>query len=137
MARIALPSQIRAEDFDEKERGVAEKIGGVYNGFSDDVYKQMNGNLTFENLDRQLVTFEVKIDAAGAVLNKPQIKLKLNSKISGLKVISATNLDSATTYPTACPFVSYEVGQSLITIRNVSGLQPNSRYSLTAEIIGS
>ncbi len=138
MPRINLPSQIRAEDFSDDDRELAEKIGSPYNSFADDVYKQVNGNLTFANLDRQLVTLEVRIDGSGAVINKPQIKLTLNSKITGTKVINATNLDSSTTYPTACPFVNYDIGnQNLITIKNVSGLQPNSRYNLTLEIIGS
>lgn len=137
MPKIALPSEIRAEDFDEKDRDLVEKLGGIYNPFVNDVYKQVNSNLTFDNLDRQLVTFEIKIDGSGAVLNKPQIKLKINSKISGIKVINAVNLDNSTTYPTSCPFISYEVGQGLITIKNITGLQANSRYSLVAEIIGS
>ena len=132
-----MSSPVRVEDFDKDDREIAEKIAGIFNGFSDDVYRQVNGNLTFENLDRQLVTLEVRIDGDGKVLNKPQIKLTLVSRISGVKVINARNLESSTTYPTSCPFVSYEVGEKLITIRNVTGLQNNSRYELTLEIIGS
>ena len=116
---------------------MAEVIISPYNTFTNDVYKQINGNLTFDNLDRQLVTMEVKIDGTGKVLNKPQIKLTLASKITGIKVINARNSNDTNTYPLSCPFISYDINEKLVTIKNVTGLQPSSQYQLTLEILGS
>jgi hypothetical protein len=112
-------------------------LAGNLNQFMDEVFRAINGNLNFQNLDRQVKTFSVKIDGSGLVVSPPQIKMTINSKPSGINIISATNLDSSSTYPTTAPFISYTFSEQLMTIKNISGLQPNSNYSLTIEIIGS
>lgn len=143
MGKPALPPRFRVEDFEEQFRDLIDTLAGELNAFNNDVYNQLNGNITFDNLDRQLVpNLVVQMDASGAVINKPQVKLTLKSKISGISVINAQNNTNVEVYPTSHPFISFTVGtdkgtDKIITIKNITGLQANSKYTLTVEIIGS
>lgn len=137
MSRISSLPVIRLEDFKQEDQPMAEQLGRALNPFMSQVYRQVNGNLGFENLNRQLKTVEVKIDNSGAVINNPQVKIVLRSKVAGLKVISAINEVNSRVYPVSAPFISYTTNNDILTIVNVTGLQNNSTYSLTIEIIGN
>lgn len=137
MARISTPATLRVEDFKDEDREVAEKLANTLNPFMDEVYRQFNGNIGFENLNRQVVTLEVRINATGGVINSPQIRTSLRSKVIGTNVISAVNIENSSTYPTSHPFINGTVNGNIFTIDNVSGLQNGSRYTLTVEIIGN
>jgi hypothetical protein len=137
MGKIKTPAIIRGEDFPEETRETVDKLAAVLNPFNDDVFRQMNGNLGFDNINRQLVTLDVKIDSSGEVINEPQIKISLRTKVAGTNVISAQNLVNTSTYPTSQPFISWSTNGNILTIKNITGLQANSQYRLTVELIGN
>ncbi len=137
MARISTPPILRVEDFDADDRVIAEKLAVALNPFTDEVYRQFNGNIGYENLNRQAVTLDVKINASGIVVNEPQIRLILRSSVVGTVVLSALNLVNSNTYPISHPFISYTVNGNILTIKNISGLQNSSNYRLTVEIVGN
>lgn len=137
MGKLGIPSTIRLEDYKEEDREMMEKLAGALNPFMEDVYRQLNGNLNTDNLTRQIGNVDVRMSAAGVVVNSPQIKLRLKARVSGIQVISAQNLTNATTYPTTAPFISYTVSGDLVTIKNITGLQASSEYRLVVEIIGN
>ncbi len=136
MSRITTPSIIRGEDFPEETRETVDKLASIINPFMDETYRQMNGNINFENLNRQLVTVDVKINSSGTVVNSPQIRMSIRSRLGGTNVISAENLVNSNTYPTSHPFLSWTVNGNILTITNITGLQANSTYRLTVELIG-
>lgn len=137
MSKFKIPSVIRLEDYDEKDRALVEKIAGSVNPFMEDVYRQLNGSLNTDNMTRQMSVIDVKINSSGEVVNRPQIKINLKARLIGLNVIAAQNLVNTTTYPTSTPFISYTITDGLITIVNITGLQVSSQYRLTIEIIGN
>lgn len=137
MGKLNIPSTIRLEDYKEEDREMMEKLAGALNPFMEDVYRQLNGNLNTDNLTRQIGNVDVRMNAAGAVVNQPQIKLRLKARVSGIQVISAQNLTNAATYPTTAPFISYTISGDLVTIKNITGLQASSEYRLVVEIIGN
>jgi hypothetical protein len=137
LSKFKIPSVIRLEDYDEKDRAVVEKIAASVNPFMEDVYRQLNGALNTDNMTRQITVIDVKMNASGQVVNRPQIKLNLKARLVGLNVIAAQNMTNATTYPTGTPFVSYSIVDGLVTIANITGLQASSKYRLTVEIIGN
>lgn len=137
MSRINVPASIRLEDYDAKYRELVEKLSSSINPFMDEVYRQINGNINFENLNRQIVTIDVRINASSQVLSEPQIRTSLRSRLAGTSVISAQNLVNSNTYPTSQPFISYVLKENIMTITNISGLQANSQYRLTIELIGN
>lgn len=132
---MQIPKKIRFEDFDADYKDVIEKIGFAFNPFSDEVYQLLNGNLDSTNLNRQIVNVSVQTDAAGALVNPPQIKVTVNGKVQGLNVINAVNQINPATYPTGAPFVSFTTSAKTLSILNVTGLQASSQYMLTLELI--
>lgn len=129
--------RIRIEDFAPEDRALASKLAGNVNDFMDQTISIFNKNIDFENMNRQVAKANVQIDNSGNVINSPQVKYTLrNGKLQGINVISAINIDSPTTYPTGAPFVSFTFSDGLLTIVNVTGLQNNSNYMLTLELIG-
>lgn len=138
MSKLQIPSKIRLEDYKQEDRDLAEKIARSVNPFMDDVYRQMNGQLGFENLNRIIAPVSVKIGSSGEVLNEPQVRTSsLKSKVAGWTVIYAENLTNSNTYPTNTPFLSCSIGNGTITIKNITGLPANSEWKLVLEIIGN
>lgn len=137
MSKLKIPSKFRLEDFSEDDQEVASQLANTFNPFAEDVYRALNGNLNTDNMLRQIVSLEVKIDSAGKVINSPKVRISINSKVVGTNVISAVNAEKSTIYPTSHPFISYSINEKILTIENISGLQANSTYNLTLEIIGN
>lgn len=134
--KIQVPKKLRAEDFKSDQQDLINKIAYIYNSFVDEVYNVLNKNVDYDNLNRQIVELTVKIDSSGKVINSPQIKTSLRTKIRGINVLNAVNQDNSTIYPTNAPFLNWTVNEEILTVLNVSGLQSNSQYKLTLELIG-
>jgi hypothetical protein len=135
MSKIQIPKKIRLEDFDNQYKDLIEKIGFSFNSFSDEVYAVLNGGINIVNLNRQLVDVVVSINGSGQLVTQPQIKTTVSGKVRGINVINAVNTVNSSTYPTTAPFVNFTINSNILTILNVSGLQNNSEYRLTLELI--
>ncbi len=135
MGKLQIPKKIRFEDFDAQYKEIIEKVGFAFNPFSDEVYQLLNGNLDSTNLNRQIQDVDVQTDATGKIMSQPQIKTSVNGRVRGINVINAINLVNSNTYPTTAPFVSFTTNSNILTILNVTGLQANSQYKLTLELI--
>lgn len=136
MPSIGAPSDIREEDFDEKDRKLVQKLSSAISPFHRDVYRVLSKGLDFANMDRQLAEgVQVRTDASGNVVNSPSIKLTTKGRVKGTNVIMAENQTNTSVYPTSTPFISYSLKEGLLTILNVTGLQANSQYVLNVEII--
>ena len=133
--KIQIPRKIRTEDFESEDQAVAGKIGDMYNPNADEIYQVLNGRIDFDNLNRQKVDVLVQLDSAGALRALPSIKTTVAGRVSGLNLIRAVNIDNPGIFPTQAPWVSFTTNGNLLTISNVSGLQPNSQYRLTLELI--
>lgn len=136
MSKIEIPSKIRAENFKEEDRPVVSGIGAIYNQFVDQIYFLLNGNIDFENLNRQLVTVSIAMDSTNKVINSPSVKFDLRSKIQGVSCVKAQCLNNPLLYPSSTPFISFNINGSSIVITNITGLQANSQWNLTLELIG-
>lgn len=133
--KLQIPKKIRAEDFAEEQRDIVSRLGFVFNAFADEVYQALSKRLDYDNLSREMVLVTIQIDTSGKLINPPQIKTNLINKIKGIQTINAINLRNSTIYPLSYPFVSWTVNGSIISILNVSGLQNDSEYQLTLEVI--
>lgn len=137
MGKIQQPKRIRIEDFKGEEKELVTKISSIVAPFMQDVFQVLDGRLDFENLNRQIIDIEVTMDANNKVINNPQIKTTFKSeKVRGVNVINAVNLANSSVYPTNLPMVNFTINGALMTILNISGLQANSHYKLTLELIG-
>lgn len=135
MSKIQIPPKIRTEDFPPEMADTISKLGGIYNNFVDQVTQVLNGGIDYSNLKRQVISLDVTINAAGVLVNPPNIKYTLTGKVQGINVLSATNLVNSGIYPIAQPFVSFTVNGQFIVVLNVAGLQNSSQYRLVVEII--
>ena len=139
MGKIQAPKTLRFEDFTSEQKELIQKLGEVVNPFQDDVYRQLNGNIDFDNLNRQIVeNVTVKINSSGVLVNAPQIKITVRTRVRGLNVISATNVANSSTYPTTAPFISFTTKGDLLTIVNITGLYDGvnaCEYKLNVELI--
>lgn len=64
-----------------------------------------------------------------------QIKTGLTSRLLGITVIRADNLNNPAIYPINTPFISWTINNNIITVLKVTGIQDNNKYSLTLEIL--
>lgn len=131
-----VPKKIRSEDFPQEYQELVSQLGFIYNDNADITYQIIAGGIDFDNLNRQYSVITVTIDPSGGISNPPQIKTALKTKVKGINVISAVNVNNTMVYPTAAPFVSYTTNANLLTILNVSGLPVSSQWQLSLEIIG-
>lgn len=136
MTRPPAIRRIVPENFPEEFQAVADIIGASLNQFQQEVIQVLDHGVDYDNLRRELITVDVRIDGSGMVINRPSIRSTLTSKIRGAIVINSVNLDNPSIYPLQTPFISFTLRGNIIDILNVTGLQNNSQYRLTVELIG-
>lgn len=134
--KIQIPKKLRAEDFDSDNQELINKIAFIYNPFADEVFQTLDRGVDYNNLNRQISQVTISINNTGTIVNPPSIKTTLKTKVMGINVINATNQVNTATYPLSTPFVSWSLSNGLLNILNVSGLQNDSTYTLTLELIG-
>lgn len=133
--KIEIPRQIRLEDFEEDEKEMISKLSRNLTPFMDSVYRVLDGGVDYDNLNRKLIDIDVITDSAGLVFNAPQIKSTLRGRVKAVSVMNAVNLINPNIYPVSAPFISFSSNADIITILNVTGLQANSQYRLTVELV--
>jgi hypothetical protein len=106
------------------------------------VISALSNNLDFTNLNQQINTFTVSVNADGVPTTPVQFTINLSTKLYGLICVSAVNTSGTTRLPTAQPFINYSLNSGKVTINNIIGLgiptgQTNSdTYTLTVLSIG-
>jgi len=135
MSKMSIPKKIRVEDFKSEYQEMIGKLSYSITPFMDEVYSVLNNNIDYNNLNRQLVVLTVKTDATGLIKEQHKIRTTVNGKVRGISVINAINLINPNTYPTSHPFCNFTINGDLLTILNISGLQANSEFQLTLELI--
>lgn len=137
MAKPPNIRRIQPEDFPQELQDAANKIADVVNQFSEEVIDLFNKKISFENLNREVVSLDVKIDGSGNVVNPPSVKHNIIGKIEGIVCISAINSVNPNIYPNNQPFIGYSLRTGFIDIKAVKGLPNNSQFKLKLEIIGA
>lgn len=135
MSRLDNVQKIIVEDFKEEDQETVAKLATVLNFFMDNVVETVNGKLDFDNLNRELVTIEVTVNSNGTPITGGSFAGSRGA--IGSKVISAVNLTNPAQFVEASPFVSFAATQTqgIYAIRNVRGIQPNTKYRLLMELI--
>jgi len=138
MGRIPDHKRLRKEDFDTEYQSIIERVGYSVNTFADQVISLFNKRIDFTNLNQEISSYTISVDGSGNLVNPANIRHTLISKPAGILCVNATNLNDTNTFPDSQPFVSFSIlNSTTISIRNISGLQNDSSYSLTLLLIGS
>lgn len=142
MGTIPTQRLLKPEDFDTKDQALVNKLAFPFNTFMQQVISALSKNLDFNNLNQQINTFSVSVNANGVPVSPVQFKLNLATKLAGLYCINAVNTSSTIRFPVAQPFISYAVNSNQITINHITGLgiptgNTNSDiYTLTVIAVG-
>lgn len=137
MARIPNIKRITQEDFSKEDQGLIDKLAFPINSFMEQVRSAFDHNIDFTNLNREVITLTVSVDAGGVPLVQTLWKSNLKTKIVGVNVIRASSIQDPGLVPINTPFINFVQNASLVQINQISGLQPDNKYQLVIESIGS
>ena len=141
MSKLNNMNRIVVDDFPEDDRQTIALLANILNPFMQQIIASYENNLNSDNLNWQVETFKVLVNAtgepinAGATVIKKQVKLTLNRRVKGIWVINAKNQDDSTNYPTAAPFIDFTQASNLLQLNRIIGLQNAEEYELTTIII--
>lgn len=137
---MKLPSQkrINENDFSQEERELVKKLASILNTDIENVYLALSKRISLkDNIDCTVKTIEITVNSSGTPTSGGSFQLdrtggtQVFSKVIGIDVKKAVNLDNSNSYPTSHPFISYTQNEGIINIDNISGLQAGARYQLT------
>lgn len=114
---------------------MVDKLAYVLNTFMEQTIRQVNGNIDFTNLNQELITFKIVVDASGVPIGNNLVRTNIIGS-KGVLVISATNKDDGTVFPTATPFITFTQSAKILKIKNITGLQNAAEYELKIVVIG-
>jgi len=133
--RVTNYKRIAKEDFSAEMQEDMEKLASSINPFADQIIQAFNGNIGFDNLNQELVTFEVQVNDKGKPSTQVEVKSNLKGKVQGYVVIRVEPVNHSD-LPTATPFVSYKLTNTGTSIDAVTGLVKDKKYRITAIAIG-
>tara|TARA_R100001086_G_scaffold242973_1_gene171264 strand:- start:181 stop:588 length:408 start_codon:yes stop_codon:yes gene_type:complete len=134
MSRLNNVRRINTQDFKQEDQETVSKLAEILNFFMDDVVNNVNGNLDYDNLSKNLISINITVDANGTPLNTTSVETGITNP-SYLEVKRARNLTNSVIYPTGTPLISYtETGTTVVTLNNITNLQPNNIYNLVIEV---
>ena len=129
-------SRIIVEDFKDEDRETVAKLATILNQFMDSVVELSRKNINFDNLNRSLVTIDIKVDANG----KPQGVSKINTNLKsyrGNNIIDVQTLQSGTSNVVSTPYLDCTPeGNGIVRINRFFGLPVNTKVRVTIEFIG-
>lgn len=131
MPKLTSYKRINTGDFDEEYQKLIEKLAAPINYSFNELYFALNGRLDLRsNFASGFKEFDVIVDATGRPVNTTIVGLSAGGPILGLSVIGAVNQSNTSVYPTGQPFISYTQVENGVLINNITGLQPNNRYTI-------
>ena len=135
MPRLNNVRRINPQDFSEDNQADIQRLGYILNSFMQEVVDTLNGNVDYDNLSQNLVTFDIEVDSNGKPIGTDKINVnKVNPQ--GILVVRVINKSNISLLPDVSPFIFYTPnGTNLITIDKIIGLSPNNKYQLSIVII--
>lgn len=124
------------EDFAEKDQDLVSKLAFSINPFLEQISNIFNKNIDFDNLNQELLSFEVTVDNNGKPALATELKYTLRTRPKGMQVIRAENISGTAGYPTGTPFITYDFNNENIRVLNVAGLPANKKFRLQVILIG-
>lgn len=131
---MKLPSfkRLYSSDFAATYKQLVDKLSSTLNYGVEVLYDALNNGLTFEdNFLGTSASVTLMVDSTGAPTQSAVFTLDQANKVDGVLVLAAANQANSTTYPTGAPFISGTQSGTMYTINNVTGLQPNTSYTLS------
>ena len=126
--------RILSGDFQDDHQETVGKLAEVLNYFMEQVTNTVNGGLSYDNMNKEVQTIEVTVNANGVPTAGD--KFASNQGLIGTNIINTVNLTNNSVFPESLPHITWTtVEAGIYTIRNITGLQANNKYRLTVELI--
>lgn len=123
--------RIITSDFEEEDQEMIEQLGRSVNDAFNQVYFTLNGRVDLaNNLFCTVRVVDVVVDSTGAPVSRTTVSLNNTQPVIGCIVLQAVNQTNSNIYPTGAPFISFTQLDQALLINNITGLQPNMRYTL-------
>lgn len=136
MAREPDVKKIIKEDFSEADQETIDKLGYSLNTFMDQVRDAFIKSIDFNNLNEEIITLDITVNASGVPNIVTQYRSTLKTRVIGHQVLNATNLTSPLNTPISWPGLVFVQNNALVNINRVTGLQPNEKYRLVVRSTG-
>jgi hypothetical protein len=119
-------------DYAEEERALVNKLALSVNSGFESLYQALSRKLTFgDNIQASIKEIDVSIDATGKPIISTTFKLDDPlMKVSGVIILSCTNLNNASSYPSTAPFIFWTQTSTGIQVDNIAGLNIGPTYRL-------
>lgn len=131
MGRIPDLKRITKEDFPEKYRDLIEKLAFPINSFHEQVRSVLNKNVNFENLNQELKTLNFTTNENSQPINALTFNSGLSTRVQGMIITRIVITSDNTAFAETQPVISWTQNEKLITINNISNLEPETQYSIT------
>lgn len=131
MSKLKSYKRIITSDFEKDDQEMIEQLGRSVNDAFNEVYYCLNGRVDLtNNLFCTVALVDVIVDASGNPTSRTTFSLNSTQTVIGCAVIQAINQTNSAIYPTGAPFISFTQLDQALLINNITGLQPNMRYTL-------
>lgn len=134
MANPPRVNRLQKENFNKDDHELVESLATSLNPFMEQTRNALDGRLGFDNLNQELITFQVTVDVDGTPYPDVQWKSGLLSQVAGCHVISA--ISSPTVFPDGAPFLTFTQNGDIVSVLHITGLPADTRYRLTVLAIG-
>lgn len=131
MAKITNLKRIVVEEFDPEMQDTISKLSFSLNPLLEQITEAFNKNITFDNLNQDIISFVVEVDATGKPKASTQFKYNLKNAPRCIIVGSAESNEL-----TAAPFITYSVSNQVVTVNKIFGLPADKKIRITVILIG-
>lgn len=131
MSKLKSFKRLITSDYPKEDQQIVEQLGISINDGFNEVYYTLNGRIDLtNNVYCSVRTLDVTVDENGNPTSRTTFGLNTTQLVIGCQVIMALNQTNSAIYPTGAPFISFTQLDQAILINNITGLQPNNRYSI-------
>ena len=130
MAQVPNIKRLAKEDFPSDDQKLIEKLAYPINSFFEQTRNALNRSLDFNNLNQEIITLLVTVDATGKPKIQTRFKSNLNTRLQGMTCVRAENVNNPGTPPDNTPFATWIQSGNVVTINNVKGLPANTQFRL-------
>lgn len=128
--------RIIVEDFKQEDREVVAKLATILNSFMDEVIQLSRKNIDYDNLNRNVITFDVAVDANGMPIGVNQINTNLRT-YRGKNILDVQSLKVGSPNVISTPYLDCTPqGSGIVKINRIFGLPVNVKVRITIEFIG-
>jgi len=126
--KLSSIKRIVKEEFEKDYQDLIDRLSFLINPVFEQLKAIMDKGITLaDNINCDIKDISVTVDANGIPL--PALQVPIRARSLGLVVMRATPANSVI-LPTGAVYVQYDDAEGTIAIRKVTGLQPNTRYTL-------